>query len=206
LEKKARETRTTRCPKPPRKRRPGRPPAGQRLIGPGELHRVAKLWGEGHPVLAIAEELGVSEGTIRGHIARHVLPAWREDLQTAKREQLAKLGHIERVAWAKFHESEGPQTRDQIKRALSEKGVGLVEVERVATTISRTGEATWLSVVQWVHEQVCKIHGLYAASKVQMSSGDDEFRVAGATVEQVDKEMLARLARLIRERENRDSC
>ena len=89
------------------KRKPGRPRASQRPIGPAEQQRIASLYLRGCPATKIALELGVTERTVRHHLERNIRPIWRESPYCDLEEDLRKVAFIEQAAWGLFR-----QTRD----------------------------------------------------------------------------------------------
>ena len=79
-------------------RKPGRPKARERPIGPAEQERIASLYLRHCPLTAIAEELGVSERTIRHHLEKHIRPVWRAEMAADRHVDPAKTAGIERAA------------------------------------------------------------------------------------------------------------
>ena len=181
----------------PTKRRPGRPARDERPIGPDEIERIADLWLCGRSLRRIAEEFGVDPKTISHHLEKHIRPVWRSRMGDRLCEEIAKIDHVERIAWQKFHESESPQTRDRVKSALSEGGADLEVVEQVFTSVKRTGEPVWLNIVQWCIDARARFLDYEAPRTIKVQN---EYRVAGKSPDKVNEEMMRRLLERIAER------
>jgi DNA-binding transcriptional ArsR family regulator len=186
-------------PKTPAKRRPGKPKKSERVVSPAVLEEIGDLFLEGVPISQIAKRFEVDPSTIRHHLDTSIRPVWQESMRATLADDLAKVGHIERIAWERFHASQQPETRRQIKRALVEEGADPQIVEKVVTKITKTGEVAWIHVLQWCIEHRARVHGHYAPTRHHVDMGG-ELRVAGMAPDEVDKEMLKRLMEKIAER------
>jgi AraC-like DNA-binding protein len=102
-------------------RKPGRPKTLERPIGPAEQDRIASLYLRHYPLTAIAEELGVSEHTVRHHLQKHVRPAWREQMAADLGADLAKTREIERAAWERHRETSDPADLAMAKWAVEHR-------------------------------------------------------------------------------------
>jgi predicted transcriptional regulator len=185
--------------KSPAKRGAGKPRPSERPVTPEKLEQIADMFLEGTPITRIAEAIGVTRQTIQYHLDATIRPIWQEKMRSTLADDLAKVGHIERIAWERFHVSQQPETRRQVKKALVDEGADPQVVEKVITKITKTGEVAWLQVAQWCIEHRAKVHGHYAPTRHQVDMGG-ELRVAGMSPDQVDKEMIKRLFEKIEER------
>lgn len=156
----------------PSKRAPGRPAAGERVVGPEELARIEAMYLRRASLAAIAEALGVSERTVRHHVDTHLRPRWEAESQGALGEELARVQALEAAAWRAFE---------------------------------TTAEAAWLHVVQWCVEWRSKVAGHYAPKQLRIDAGG-AFRVAGASIAEVDRTMLARLAQRLAEQKRYETA
>src|SRR5689334_17914177 len=73
--------------------------------------QVAQLVLEGYTQTAIVEKLGITQAAISKD-TKQIRIAWREsqirDFDELRSEELARLNHIEREAWAGWHRSQQP--------------------------------------------------------------------------------------------------
>lgn len=187
------------------KRGVGRPRKSDRVVTPEVLRKINDMWCENVPVIEIGNRLGLGSTTVQYHIDRTLLPVWRKELVVGAEVELAKIGHIERIMWERWLVSQDPQSRESIKMALMEGGSDLEVVERAKVLTKRTGEVSWLHVIQWCIEQRCKICGHYAPEKFEID-GKIEYRVAGGSPSEVNEKMAAKLADLVSERKNYDQA
>ena len=179
------------------RRRPGRPPRDQRPVTPRVIEGFADMWLSGRTLRQIAAEFGVTRNTVAHHLDRSVRPLWRRRMEDRLSEEIAKIDYLERIAWQKFHQSEHPATKRQMKKALTEGGANLEVVEKVMTTIKRTGEAVWLHVVQWCVDARGRYLAYEPPKTVKVKA---EYRVAGKSPDQVNAEMMARLMERVEQR------
>ena len=180
------------------KRKPGRPKRAERPIGPAELAQISELWLRGRTVEDIGITIGVSRQAISHHLNATIRPLWRDCVAAPLGQELAKIDLLERVAWLRFESKEPAETTEQIKTGLVDDGVALDVIEKVAKTIHRPGQKSWLEIVQWCIEQRCKLAGYYTVKAEKESSGG--FRVAGMTAGMVNDAMIERMVKVIRDR------
>lgn len=84
------------------KRKPGRPPAAKRPIGPQELDIIAVGVLQHRPLAHIAKELGVSSRTVQHHLDTTIRPGWALTRAIQLQEELEKVALLERTAWDHF--------------------------------------------------------------------------------------------------------
>ncbi len=100
------------------KRKPGRPRASQRPIGPAEQQQIASLYLRGWPATKIAVGLGVTERTVRHHLERNIRPIWRESPHADLEEDLRKVARIEEAARVTFRQTRDPRHLRHVKWAI----------------------------------------------------------------------------------------
>lgn len=182
---------------PTRKR--GRPKKGESPITPQRLRQIGILWLEGVGASEIASVVGCDESTIRYHLDSTIRPQWVEDGRSRVAEDLARVAHLERTAWERFHANAPGETIEQVEQGLLEGGNKLRIIKKATRTVSKTGETAWLDIVRWCIEFRAKIFAHYAPTRHHIDHGG-ELRVAGMTPSEVDQAMLKRLFEQIEER------
>ena len=75
-------------------------------------------------------------------------------------------------------------------------GANLEVLERVFTSIKRTGEPIWLQIVQWCVDARAR----YLSYEPPKAVKQHEYRVAGKTASQVNQEMMGKLMERVAER------
>lgn len=183
--------------KPTRSRGKARP--GKRPITPEVLLKIGKMWLKGRNNCEIAREIGVDEKTIRYHLQANIRPLWQENMRSRLAEDLAKVSLLEATAWERFDSSAPSETHEQVEKALLEGGSKPRIVKQATRTVTKTGEAAWLQIIQWCLDFRARIHAHYAPTRTRIDVGS-ELRVAGKTPSEVDQEMLKRLMEQIAER------
>ena len=161
----------------------------QRVIGPVQLDLAERELIRGRSVAAIAKELGVHPSTLQEQVDRHLRPAWRAKLRRAAEIELAKIDHLEAIAWQKMLGNEPGETQTEISRELLEGGSSLELVKIATRRIRRPGSTAWAMVIQWAIELRCKLLGHYKAADARIEE-KDEFRVAGMSTDELDAKMM----------------
>ncbi len=144
----------------------------------------------------MASRLKVSPETVRQHIKKKIEPRWRAEARISFDQELSKINHIERVAWEKFAESQGPERQKIIREVLDKEGVPTRLIQRA--TKWRTGEGHWLDLVKWAIELRAKLGGLLIQrSEMRVEVG---IRVAGFKPEELTGEILGLILSRIEDR------
>jgi hypothetical protein len=133
-----------------------------------DLVEINRLYLRGDTQMSIAEKLALSQSQISRDLAT-IQRRWREssivDLNEAKQRELARIDELEREYWQAWQASRGEQQRS----TASKTG----EVNRAQITkYESAGDPRFLQGVQWCVEQRCKILGLLAAVKNEVSGQD----------------------------------
>ena len=193
--KKKKSTSKTASPVAPR-RKAGRPKKNNAAVTPEKLDIIGKLWLRGHSYRSIATHIGVDEKTIRHHLNAKIKPEWREELRNELHVELAKVAHVEQVAWRCFEVSQGDETRETVKERLIDETNNLALAEKITSKLKREGSTAWIAVIQWCIDWRAKVAGTYSATKIDVG----DYRVAGKGTGDVDKEMMERLSSLVADR------
>jgi hypothetical protein len=178
---------------------------------PGErerdLEQLAVHYCRGLSQRAMAEKLGVSRQQI-GYDLKILQKRWQESalahLDAKKAQELARLDHLEAVAWSAWERScqdAETITSSTVKGRVSKEGATLPDLQKVSTmTKHQAGDPRFLEHVYRCIDKRCEVLGLNAPKKVAPTSPDgtqayaealtDEERLAGYDA------ILARVATL----------
>ncbi|HWA99415.1 MAG TPA: hypothetical protein VG713_13025 [Pirellulales bacterium] len=167
------------------------------------IEEVGRMYLQGVSLWSIALKFGVTVHAVEHHLNTKIKPAWRERVGNEAFIEMAKVNLLERIAYEQFARSKRKLTKETIKQELNAKALEDPEkatdpkiVERALQTIKRDGDATWLHIVQWCIDWRSKVGGHYAPER-HVISGETELRVAGLSRDDLDHQMLNRLAELI---------
>ena len=178
------------------KRKPGRQKKLVRVISPQDLLLINRMFLRNVPVRQIAQTFGCHHSTIQHHIETTIRPIWREVAGADKETQIAKINHLEMVAWEQFDRDAPAETSEQIKTGLIEGASGkrarMGIIERAIKTIKRQGQKAWLDVVQWCIAEKNRIEGHYRSAD---EFGDGELPQI-VPIEVTTREDVAQLSRL----------
>jgi hypothetical protein len=171
-------------------------------VTPAIVRKIGAWWLEGKLPCQIARRLDLSESTVRNVINSTLKPLWESEVKADKAVILAKVAHMEQVAWERFRSKAPAETREQVKKELlgsrGKDGKSRPLVEQAINTIRRPGQVAWMQVVQWCQDFRAKVLGLYAAQKHDVTLNG--FRAAGIDREAIDREMLKKWMDAIEER------
>jgi len=132
---------------------------------------VADRYLSGTVQAAIAEQLGVNQSTISRDL-KALQKAWLAsaliDLNDAKARELAKVDRLEREYWTAWERSrEDAETVKQ--RGKSADGTGIKPESIEKTTKGQAGDPRFLAGIQWCIERRCKIIGVDAPTKQELT-------------------------------------
>jgi len=134
-----------------------------------DLKRIGELYLQGRYQHEIAEELGLSTGTISNDLKK-LHAEWREsaatDIEKKKSEELSKIDHLERTYWEGWLRS----LRNKVviiekEFVIGENGVEIPAVEKTTRTKPRDGNTKFLDGVDKCVRQRCKILGVEAPTE-----------------------------------------
>ena len=149
-----------------------------------DLPKMALLYRDGHTQRAIAQQFGLSQGQICQDLAE-IKRRWKaESLEffTSKvEEELSKIDNLEITYWNQFDKSR----QDEICIAVETKTVALkgddggdsvdlpaIETKRTVKTTKRVGDRGFLAGIEWCIERRCKLLGLDAPAKSELTGKD----------------------------------
>lgn len=141
----------------------------------GRRRKVANLYLRGAWQPEIARLVGVSQSTISRDLAI-VRKRWLEDAKAdydAKvAEQLAKIDAVELEAWAEWQKSKGRErTRKAVKKYGGKSGRA-EKVEETTTVETLLPEARYLEIIHKCIERRCKLLGLDAPERKQITGAE----------------------------------
>ena len=129
------------------------------------------LYLQGKLQAEIAEALGVDQSTVSRDLAalhRKWLDSALVDFSEAKAQELAKIDRLEREYWRAWERScEDAETMTQKARAGRAK-------EATKVTKGQAGDPRFLAGVQWCIERRCKILGIDAPQRTELTGKDGE--------------------------------
>ena len=131
-----------------------------------DRRRIADMYLQGKTQAAIAESVGIDQSTVSRDIAA-LHSDWKAsaliDIDEAKARELAKVDRLEREYWDAWeHSREDAET-------LRQEGSGEAPSKIVKTSKGQAGDPRFLTGVQWCIERRCKIIGVDAPSKSELS-------------------------------------
>jgi len=132
---------------------------------------IARWYCEGRPQIEMAEELGVDENYVVEAI-RTLRSEWasrRDDFNTRKDEELAKLDNLEQEAWQAWQRSceERIVTRVHLERMRPSSQDEPVITEQVITKEARDGNPIYLEMVFRCIDRRIKMLGMDAPVRIQ---------------------------------------
>jgi len=145
---------------------------------------IAELYLKQWRQVDIAEKLGIDQATVSRDLSA-VRKMWRKDaslsFDAAKAQELARIDTLENEYWRQYEASQ-----EEFVRTMTEKNLPPVTEggrQKEGTTKARViketriGDPRYLSGIQWCIEQRCKILGIEAPKKTDMTSGGKPFQV-----------------------------
>ena len=150
--------------------------------------RIADMYLRGRLQADIAEEVGLSEATVSRDLkVLHAdwLRSANVDYSEAKAGELAKIDALEREYWQAWRRSQ--EDAETIRKKATDVS-GTERKELIKTAKGQAGDPRFLNGVQWCIERRCKILGIDAAAKLDVTTkgerlgsiSDDQRLAAGA--------------------------
>jgi hypothetical protein len=145
-----------------------------------DRRKIADLYLQGETQVDIGEELSLSQATISRDL-KALQKEWLEstliDFDKAKAEQLAKVDRLEREYWTAWeHSCEDAETathkvKGKIEKRQDEDGKFIAEqpAEVAKTSKGQAGDPRFLAGIQWCIERRCKILGLNAPERTEVT-------------------------------------
>ena len=164
-----------------------------------DRRRISDLYLRGWIQADIAEKLGVSQATISGDIKalhRDWLKSSLIDFDKAKARELAKIDDLERINYAAWERS-CEDAESTTKKMIGDPTTGRKEMSKTAK--GQAGDPRFLQGIQWCIDRRCKILGVDAPQRKEITGKDggpiETKNVDGVT----DDERVARIAALLDE-------
>lgn len=142
---------------------------------------VSALYFQGIPQYQIAERLGVDAAQVTRDLQfleRLWLEGAVENRDRWKAEEIARINHMEREAYAAWERSKQERETRTARNATRPKGA---ETETGLRKEQRCGDTEYLKTVQWCINKRCELRGLDAPKKAEV---DLNARYADLTHEQ----------------------
>jgi len=148
-----------------------------------DRRRIAGLYLEGQLQADIAEAVGVSQSTVSNDL-KAIQQEWLQsslmDFNEARAQEIAKIDRLEREYWAAWQRScEDAETSTQkvkgkLQKYQDDSGKFVAEQPAEATKTSReqAGDPRFLSGVQWCIERRCKLLGIDAPQRHELTGAD----------------------------------
>jgi hypothetical protein len=146
-----------------------------------EYHRtqIAQFYLKQYTQAEMADMLGISIQTVNADLkaVRHM---WAEsaifDMNEAKQRELARIDQLEREYWRAWEESQKEQTtaktRGRIETEESDGDTYTIPEAYETQRQPRLGDPRYLQGVQWCIQQRCKILGIEAPTRQDITSGN----------------------------------
>jgi transcriptional regulator with XRE-family HTH domain len=158
--------------------------------------QVADLYLAGKTQQQIAEAVGVNQATISRDLTA-LQELWQgvaaRAIDAAKGEELAKIDRLEREYWLAWEESRGKRTITSKK--MSEAS-GTKRAEASTREEDMLGDPRFLAGVQWCIDRRCKILGVDAPTKQEVSGAGGGAIEVSIDADGIRTELLNRIARL----------
>lgn len=143
-----------------------------------DLAKIAKLYFEGRTQADIAKELNITQQQVSYDLKTlqtRWVEAGKEFIDAAKGRELAKIDNLELEYWKAYRLSQkefrsvsAKRNREDIIKNDDGKRIGKI-TELTLKKETRIGEAKYLSGVAWCIERRCKLLGLDAPTKTELS-------------------------------------
>ena len=148
-------------------------PSSQKINAQQRRPQVAQLYLDGWRQTAIAEEFGVSQAQISNDlkaIRKDWVASAVRDFDQLKEQELQRVDNLEREYWEQYQASKKPKKSKVSRQVKGDRE----SIEATVREEERLGNPTYLNGVQWCIEQRCKILGIYAAVKNEVTGKDGQ--------------------------------
>jgi len=163
-----------------------------------DRQRIAGLYLEGKLQADIAEVVGVSQSTVSNDL-RAIQQEWLQsslvDFNEARAREIAKIDKLEReywIAWARSCEDAETSTskvRGKVQKRQDDEGKFVAEqpAEVAKTSKDRLGDPRFLQGVQWCIDRRCKLLGIDAAQRHELTGALGNIDLAALSVAQLER-------------------
>lgn len=146
-----------------------RGPKRTRIQREADLVRISELYLRGKRQADIAEMLSISRQQV-GYDLAEIQRRWSEqttfNLDAAKQRELARIDLLERTYWDAWERSCGEKVKT--RESTNDVGIGQVGLEKELLP----GNPAFLGGVQWCIETRCKLLGLNAPVRTELTGRD----------------------------------
>jgi hypothetical protein len=150
-----------------------------------DLPLIAEMYKEGKLQVQIGQAFGISQGQVSYDIAE-ILRRWRADsagfVTEAVEQELRKINSLEIVAWQEWDKSLADaitttvETKTVTLKDVDPDGnlIGLPAIETKTTrrVTKQTGNTAYTDTVRWCIDRRCKLLGLDAPTKQEVSGAN----------------------------------
>lgn len=165
-------------------------------IRPEQYDAIGFLFASGWTFKKIAAHYGVSFREVRDLFFQVIFPLVRADPSRSVEAEMIRIDRLEEFVVSRLTGAGLEFSDDQ----LADWGIDLALVKRAEMESATKAVANYLRIRQWCIEERSKLSGHYAAKKLRID--DDEFRVAGMSVSQVNAIVLKRLKEKLDQQDN----
>lgn len=169
------------------------------------LERTTSLYLRGWRQVDIATELNLSREQVKYDL-KDIQARWREtttiNLDEAKQRELARIDELEREYWVAWERSKGEKTK-QRQETNGKDSTGKPKIVKATMEKDQMlGNPAFLTGVQWCISERCKLLGIYAPTKAELTGKDGK---AIEFNEVDDEQRIARIATILdKARDRRD--
>lgn len=162
-------------------------------------HTIAKLLCQGLDQTAIGEKVGVSQSCVSRDLT-WIRSQWKREMETKFNEnlvkELAKIDNLERMCWEAWEKSakdyKQKTTKAKGKIPGKDKGTNVPKpdyLEKTDKEVTAFGDPRFLQGVQWCIERRCKLLGLDAPEKKELTGKDGKDLFAGMSESELDRKI-----------------
>jgi predicted transcriptional regulator len=150
-----------------------------------DLEKLASLYLKGMRQADIAQKLGVSQPQV-SYDLKEIHKRWREstlvNINEAKHRELARIDNLENEYWRAWERSCEEKTKTK-----TEKIVGGNATKASVEKDTMLGNPSYLTGVQWCIEQRCKIFGINAPIKADVTSNGETLQLISIVKMPIDE-------------------
>lgn len=151
---------------------------------------VSLLYLQGKSQLEIAGKLNITQQQV-SHDLKKLREVWQHEMASnideAKARELAKIDNLEREYWTAWEKSKKDYEQKIVKASGSAKKAN--KVERTEKEMIVMGDPRFLQGVQWCIERRCKIIGIDAPERKELTGKDGTDLFEKLTDEELSKKV-----------------
>lgn len=155
------------------------------------LEQIARSYLQGRSQAAIASELGIDQSTVSRDL-KEIRAMWRDstlrDFDEAKSIQLAKIDALEATYWEAWGRS--LTTRESLINESGESDAKGAFTKTITRREVMLGNPAYLAGVERCIAERCKLLGLYAPIKTEVSAEVKEAGLSQSTIDIIKSKIL----------------